>query len=102
LGASAAALGSNLTNNLSMGLIAATVAHAAQLPSQLTGALLIGVDLGPNLSITGSLATILWLVAIRREGENVSALKFLGLGSLIMPLPLLSSLAALAATTLQR
>jgi arsenical pump membrane protein len=102
LGASAAALGSNLINNLPMGLIAATVAHAAQLPLQLTGALLVGVDLGPNLSVTGSLATILWLVAIRREGENVSALKFLALGSLIMPLPLLSSLATLAATTLQR
>ena len=36
----------------------------------MTGAMLIGVDLGPNLSITGSLATILWLVAMRREGQR--------------------------------
>ena len=38
------------------------------------GAILIGVDLGPNLSVTGSLATILWLIALRREGEDVGAL----------------------------
>ena len=30
-------------------------------------AVLIGVDLGPNLSITGSLATILWLIALRKK-----------------------------------
>ena len=36
-------------------------------------AVVIRVDLGPNLSVTGSLATILWLIAIHREGENVSA-----------------------------
>ena len=38
------------------------------------GPKLIGVDLGPNLSVTGSLATILWLTAIRREGEDVAPL----------------------------
>jgi arsenical pump membrane protein len=56
---------------------------------------LIGVDLGPNLSVTGSLATILWLVALRREGEHVSALQFLRLGALIMPVSLVLAIAAL-------
>ena len=83
----------NAVNNLPMGLLAGTVAQGAHLPAQVTGALLIGVDLGPNLSVTGSLATILWLVAIRREGEDVSAWKFLAVGSLVMPLPLIASLA---------
>jgi arsenical pump membrane protein len=94
LGGSVVAFASNAINNLPMGLLAGTVANGAQLPAQVTGALLIGVDLGPNLSVTGSLATILWLVAIRREGEDVSAWKFLAVGALVMPLPLLASLAA--------
>ena len=49
---------------------------------------LIAVDLGPNLSITGSLATILWLVALRREGEDVSFFQFLRFGILVMALAL--------------
>jgi arsenical pump membrane protein len=57
------AIARNLMNNLPVGLIAGSAATAANRPHQVTGTLLIGVDLGPNLSITGSLATILWLVA---------------------------------------
>jgi len=93
IGGSVVAFASNLINNLPMALIGATVVQGAHLPAHITGALLIGVDLGPNLSITGSLATILWLVAIRREGEDVSATKFLAVGSLVMPLTLLTTLA---------
>ena len=51
------------------------VSHAAQAPVPVTNALLIGVDLGPNLSVTGSLATILWLIALRREKVAVSGLQ---------------------------
>ena len=86
---------SNLVNNLPMGLIAATVNQAAGLPAQVTAAILIGVDLGPNLSVTGSLATILWLIALRRESENVSAMQFLKVGLVVMPPALLLALAAL-------
>ncbi|WP_291685365.1 arsenic transporter [Bradyrhizobium sp.] len=93
------ALASNLANNLPIGLIAATTSQAAQVPAHVTGAILIGVDLGPNLSVTGSLATILWLIALRREGESVSALRFLKLGLVIMPPALLLSLAALSAVS---
>jgi arsenical pump membrane protein len=84
----------NLVNNLPLGLIAGPVATGAQLSPHVTGALLIGVDLGPNLSVTGSLATILWLVALRREGQAVSGWKFLKLGCLVMPPALLASLVA--------
>nr|WP_314872644.1 arsenic transporter [uncultured Pseudomonas sp.] len=86
------AIASNLMNNLPSGLIAGSMGHIVQLPAQTTAALLIGVDLGPNLSITGSLATLLWLVAIRREGENVSAWRFLRLGLLVMPPALAAAL----------
>jgi arsenical pump membrane protein len=91
----AIAVACNLFNNLPTGLIAATTIHGAELPAHLTSAVLIGVDLGPNLSVTGSLATILWLIALRRQGENVAALQFLKLGVLIMPPALLLALAAL-------
>jgi arsenical pump membrane protein len=89
------AIACNLFNNLPTGLIAATAIRGTELPAHLTSAVLIGVDLGPNLSVTGSLATILWLIALRRQGENVAALQFLKLGVLIMPPALLLALAAL-------
>lgn len=92
----AVAFASNLLNNLPMGLIAATTGQAAEAPMHVTAALLIGVDLGPNLSVTGSLATILWLIVLRREGEHVGAAQFLKLGLIVMPSALLLSLLALS------
>jgi arsenical pump membrane protein len=62
---------SNLINNLPAGLIAGTAVQAANVPPDVASAVLIGVDLGPNLSVTGSLATILWLTALRRDGVHV-------------------------------
>jgi arsenical pump membrane protein len=93
------AVASNLVNNLPVGLIAASTSHAVQVPAQVAGAILIGVDLGPNLSVTGSLATILWLIALRREGENVTSLRFLKLGLIVMPPGLLLSLFSLSAAS---
>ena len=90
------AFASNLINNLPMGLIAATTTQGAHVPHEVTGAVLIGVDLGPNLSVTGSLATILWLIALRREGEHVGALRFLRIGAVVMPLALVLALLALS------
>jgi arsenical pump membrane protein len=87
------ALASNLINNLPAGLIAATVSQNAAVPAAVTGAILVGVDLGPNLSVTGSLATILWLIALRREGEAVTAWQFLRLGLVVMPPALMAALA---------
>jgi hypothetical protein len=46
--------------------------------------------------VTGSLATILWLTALRREGLTVSAGAFLKLGFLIMPPALLLVLGAVS------
>jgi arsenical pump membrane protein len=88
----------NLMNNLPAGLIAGTAVQSAQAAANVSGSILIGVDLGPNLSVTGSLATILWLAALRREGLHVNALDFLKLGLLVMPPALLLSLGALWVT----
>jgi len=90
----AIAVASNLMNNLPAGLIAGHVVQSAHLSDQVTRAILIGVDLGPNLSVTGSLATILWLTALRREGESVGAGTFLTLGILVMPPALLLAIGA--------
>ena len=94
-GGALVAFGTNLVNNLPAGLLAGAAVQAAEVSHKVAGAILIGVDLGPNLSVTGSLATILWLTAIRREGEDVSAWQFLKLGLLVMPPALVLALAAL-------
>ncbi len=92
----AVALLCNLVNNLPAGLLMGSA--AAHAPPAVTTAVLIGVDLGPNLSVTGSLATLLWLVALRREGMRVSAWAFLRLGALVTPPALLLALGAAALT----
>jgi len=92
------ALGCNLVNNLPAGLLAGSVVSASHVPQQVASAVLIGLDLGPNLSVTGSLATILWLSALRRENQEVSAWSFLKLGALVMPPALLLAIAGLLMT----
>jgi arsenical pump membrane protein len=91
------AVGCNLVNNLPAGLLAGRVVQLAQVPENVRAAVLIGVDLGPNLSVTGSLATILWLTALRREGLQISAWRFLKLGALLMPPALLLAIGAVVA-----
>jgi len=85
----------NLTNNLPAGLIVGNALQAGHLPEVIKSALLIGIDLGPNLSITGSLATILWLVVLRREKQNISAWVFLKIGFVVMLPALLVAIAML-------
>ena len=82
----------NLMNNLPVGLAAGAALNFAP---QLSHAVLIGVNLGPNLSVTGSLATILWLIALRREGVEITAWQFFKTGLIVMPAALLFSLLAL-------
>jgi len=83
--------GAVLVNNLP----AATVlsAHAPAHPR----ALLLGLDLGPNLAVTGSLAAVLWLQVARANGARPSLFRFSVLGLVLAPASL--TLALLAATT---
>ncbi|TCM54242.1 arsenite efflux membrane protein ArsB [Rhizobium sp. PP-F2F-G48] len=90
----------NLVNNLPAGLFAGSAVQAAGAPSLVAAAILIGVDLGPNLSVTGSLATILWLTALRREGIEVGTWQFLKLGAVVMIPALLLSIATLIGMSL--
>jgi arsenical pump membrane protein len=90
----------NLMNNLPAGLVAGSTLATAHAPTSIIGAVMIGVDLGPNLSITGSLATIIWLLALRREGETISAWDFLKLGTVVMIPALLAALSILVLASL--
>jgi arsenical pump membrane protein len=93
-------IANNIVNNLPLGLIAGGTIQAAHAKGLIANAVLIGVDLGPNLSVTGSLATILWLLALRKDsgeeagGEklDVSFWKFLKVGAVAMPVALLAAL----------
>ncbi len=82
---------SNVMNNLPSGLLAGGALQTAKVPAFIRDSVLIGVDLGPNLSVTGSLATVLWLIALRREGERVSGWQFFKTGLVVMPPALLLS-----------
>jgi arsenical pump membrane protein len=99
-GSLAASLGmaalSNLMNNLPSGLLAGGALQTIPVAPNIRDAVLVGVDLGPNLSVTGSLATILWLIALRRAGEQISAWRFLQVGLLVMPPALLLATIAVA------
>lgn len=87
-----AAILSNAMNNLPVALAGGA---ALKLTPQLSHAVLIGVNLGPNLSVTGSLATILWLIALRRERVEITARQFFRTGLIVMPAALLLSVLAL-------
>jgi arsenical pump membrane protein len=91
------AIANNLINNLPMGLIAANTLAGVHAHGLLVNSVLIAVDLGPNLAVSGSLATILWLLALRREGLDVSFGDFLKAGMLAMPAALLASIGGLIA-----
>jgi arsenical pump membrane protein len=88
----AVGVANNLVNNLPLGLLAGSTLQAGHSSGLLVSSVLIGVDLGPNLSITGSLATILWLLALRKQKLDVSFWSFLKVGLVAMPVALLAAL----------
>ena len=88
-----AALGSNLVNNVPMALImtSAIQQQAALTPAIREGtiyATILGADLGPNLTTVGSLATMLWVLILRRRGLEISQREYLKLGLTVVPLML--------------
>ncbi len=70
-----AAVLANLVNNLPATLVLVSVVPAGS--TALLLALLVGVNIGPNLTYTGSLATLLWRRVVRREGVEPVAARIL-------------------------
>lgn len=87
LTAAVAALSSVLVNNLP-----AAVLLSAAPPAHPT-ALLLGLDIGPNLAVTGSLSALLWWRAARLAGARPSARSFSRQGLLLAPLTIAVALA---------
>ena len=84
-----AALASVLVNNLP-----AAVLFSARPPPH-ARALLVGLDLGPNLAVTGSLSALLWIQAARRVGARVSITNYSLWGALLVPVTVAACLATL-------
>ncbi|MEV7617368.1 SLC13 family permease [Streptomyces sp. NPDC089799] len=91
--AAVAALLANLINNLPAVLaLLPLVAPAGPGPVL---AVLIGVNIGPNLTYAGSLATLLWRRIVHEHEDRVSLGEFTRLGLLTTPAALAAAVAAL-------
>jgi arsenical pump membrane protein len=58
-------------------------------------ALLIGLNIGPNLVVTGSLSAFLWLQAARQAGARPSIARYSMLGAVVAPAGIAGALLAL-------
>jgi len=89
-----AAVLSNLVNNLpaTLVLLAALGSHPQAAPVL---AVLIGVNIGPNLTYTGSLATLLWRRVLLSHSTSPSLGRFTRLGLLTVPSTLVAATAVL-------
>ncbi|RQO43647.1 arsenic transporter [Rhodococcus sp. KBW08] len=92
--AAVAAVASNLVNNLPATLLMIAALGTAA-PPALVLAMLIGVNLGPNLTYVGSLATMLWRRVATSAGAPPTLATFTLLGIITTPLTLLAAVSAL-------
>ena len=92
--AAVAAVASNLVNNLPATLLMIAALGTAA-PPALVLAMLIGVNLGPNLTYVGSLATMLWRRVATSAGAPPTLATFTLLGVITTPLTLLAAVSAL-------
>jgi arsenical pump membrane protein len=91
--AAVSAVLANLVNNLPATLIIVAVVSASAPGGVL--AMLIGVNVGPNLTYVGSLATLLWRRIVHAHDEDVDTREFLKLGALTVPAALVAGTVAL-------
>jgi arsenical pump membrane protein len=92
--AGVAAVAANLLNNLPAVLLLVPLALAAGgAPAVL--AALIGVNVGPNLTYVGSLATLLWRRVLRDHGADAELAEFSALAAWSVPTALVGGVGAL-------
>lgn len=91
--AALAAVLANLINNLPAVLVLLPLTATAGPGAVL--AVLIGVNIGPNLTYAGSLATLLWRRIVQRHGHEVGLGEFTRLGLLAVPAALVPATLAL-------
>ncbi|MGW1558740.1 SLC13 family permease [Streptomyces sp. NPDC002144] len=91
--AALAAVLANLINNLPAVLVLLPLSAAAGPGAVL--AVLLGVNIGPNLTYAGSLATLLWRRIVHGHGQDVHLGHFTRLGLVATPAALASAVAAL-------
>ena len=91
--AAVAAVLSNLVNNLPAVLVLLPLAAGTGPGAVL--AVLIGVNIGPNLTYIGSLSNLLWRNLLHQRGEPTSARQFSALGLLTVPVSLVAAVIAL-------
>lgn len=89
--AAIAAVASVAVNNLPAAVLL-SASHQAH-----TAALLIGLNVGPNLAVTGSLSALLWWRAAKAAGAAPSALQCSRQGALLAPVAIVVALAAAGA-----
>jgi len=93
IGTAGATIGTNLINNVPMAVVLTSALHSTQHAALATrlgfiAATIFGCDLGPNLTTVGSLATVLWLLILRRRNIEVSGLDYFKVGVLVTPVML--------------
>ena len=95
VGTLGAGLGTNLINNVPMAVVLNSALGGVQHVAPSThlafvAATIFGCDLGPNLTTVGSLATVLWLLILRRRNIDVSGLDYFKVGIIVTPLMLIA------------
>jgi arsenical pump membrane protein len=57
----------------------------------------VGLNVGPNLAVTGSLSAVLWLAAAQTAGVRPSVTAYSRQGALLVPIAVTASLAVAGA-----
>ncbi|RKT19901.1 arsenite efflux membrane protein ArsB [Streptomyces sp. 1114.5] len=91
--AALAAVLANVINNLPATLVLLPLAVPSGAGAVL--AVLLGVNIGPNLTYAGSLATLLWRRIVREHDTDIGLGEFTRLGLLVVPAALVVSVVAL-------